>query len=406
MPNFTAHKTIINAQHCGRGIFIAGDVSPTIEGLWITDGESERGGGLYALQATVALRENTITANEAAYGAGVYVEDSAVEMISNTVSANRALCSGGGVALSGGTATVAGNWIDSNVAAGEQSCNGEGGGILNWSAALTLTRNTVVSNAAQYWGGGLCGYADTLVGNTILSNTAGSYGGGVTSWGTGRIAGNHFAHNTAGLEGGGFYGVGDVVVGNTFRQNNAGRGGGLYLFGPSRLANNVIVENHADHTGSGLYVHGSAVDMLHNTLDHNTGGDGSGIHVAYSATVALTNTIVTRHTVGITVASGSTVSLAATLWGAGPWANEFDRSGAGTLLTETTNIWGDPAFVDPVAGDYHLTIGSSARDRGVDTDVGMDIDAQTRPVGGRYDIGADELFYYPTYLPLIERGNP
>jgi hypothetical protein len=172
------------------------------------------------------------------------------------------------------------------------------------------------------------------------------------------------------------------------------------------MINNVVAENHADHTGSGLCVHGSTVDMLHNTLDHNTGGDGSGVHVAYSGTVALTNTIVTRHTVGITVASGSTVSLAANLWGAGPWANEFDWSGAGTILTGTKNVWGDPAFVDPAAGDYHLTVGSSARDRGLSTGVSLDIDAQARPIGSGYDIGADELLYYPTYLPLVERGGP
>jgi hypothetical protein len=36
------------------------------------------------------------------------------------------------------------------------------------------------------------------------------------------------------------------------------------------------------------------------------------------------NTILAGHTVGIYVGSGSTVSLEATLWGSGVWANDTD----------------------------------------------------------------------------------
>jgi hypothetical protein len=51
--------------------------------------------------------------------------------------------------------------------------------------------------------------------------------------------------------------------------------------------------------------------------------------------VAVTNTILVSHTVGIRVTAGNTATLEATLWGSGPWANDTDWGGAGTVITGT-----------------------------------------------------------------------
>jgi hypothetical protein len=61
--------------------------------------------------------------------------------------------------------------------------------------------------------------------------------------------------------------------------------------------------------------------------------------------------------------------------------------------------------VDPTARDYHIGPGSAAIDAGVDAGVAVDMDRESRPVGGGYDIGADEFAAGPTclYLPLILR---
>ncbi len=81
-------------------------------------------------------------------------------------------------------------------------------------------------------------------------------------------------------------------------------------------------------------------------------------------------------------------SLEGTLWG-----NDTDWGGAGTIIIGTVNVWGDPAFVDPDAGDYHLGPGSAAIDAGVNAGVTTDIDGNPRPHGGGFDLGADE--YWP-----------
>jgi hypothetical protein len=202
---------------------------------------------------------------------------------------------------------------------------------------------------------------------------------------------------------------------NTLTDNVAERyGGGLYLyFSDVILSNNLLAENQADNQGSGLYVRASSPQLVHNTIAHNSVGDGSGVYVVEDATVysrvTLTNTILVSHTVGIVVAAGNTAVLEATLWGSGPWANEVDWDGVGTILTGAHNYWGDPAFVAPDAGDHHIGHGSAAIDAGVEAGVSDDIDGDPRPVGGGYNIGADERREYrgrSIYLPAVLKQTP
>jgi hypothetical protein len=83
--------------------------------------------------------------------------------------------------------------------------------------------------------------------------------------------------------------------------------------------------------------------------------------------------------------------------------------GTGTIITGTYNGWGDPAFLDPDAGDYHICPVSAALDGGVDAGVYRDIDDQPRPYQIP-DLGTDE--YWPPgvlryiYLPVVLRNMP
>jgi hypothetical protein len=171
------------------------------------------------------------------------------------------------------------------------------------------------------------------------------------------------------------------------------------------MDNNIIAHNEVTEKGAGIYLQGAFSRLRHNTLAQNTGGDGSGIHVGTSAEVVMTNTIVVSHAVGITVTTGSTATLHATLWGDGIWANGVNWAGDGTNLTHTGDVWGDPAFADPENDDYHIGSASAARDAGVDAGLTEDIDGDPRPGGAGYDIGADE-FRSKIYLPLVMRNFP
>jgi hypothetical protein len=176
------------------------------------------------------------------------------------------------------------------------------------------------------------------------------------------------------------------------------------------LINNVIADNAVfasdwfTGSGSALYLAGDSQRLLHNTIARNSGGDGSGIYVTdifdTFCTAELTNTIVASHTVGISVTPGNRAIVDGVLW----WDNDENTRGDGQI-TVTHAYTGNPVFVAPDAGNYHIDEGSAAIDRGVDSGVEDDIDGEPRPRCFGYDLGADE-YGWCRYLPLILRGAP
>jgi parallel beta-helix repeat protein len=331
-PDPEANQTTLDAQGEGRVLFITGDISPTIEGLHITNGDAtglgsvwgeDIGGGVYVINATVTISNNPVSSNTAQYGGGLYLHDS--------------------------DATLSGNTVTNNTA------SDRGGGLYLWSSDAMLSGNAVISNTTDYSGGGVyLQFSDnaTLSGNAVISNTA--------------------------------------QVGS-----------GLYLWGSdATLTNNVVADNQTTSSGGALYIRGSSPHLVHTTIARNSGSGGvcvspwSGDY----GTVALTNTILVSHSVGIEVTAGNTATLESTLW----HGNATDWDGAGTIVTGTHNYWGDPLFD---ADGYHLMEGSEAIDKGVDAGVDTDIDGDSRDSAP--DLGADERAGIGTdvYLPIIMKNH-
>ena len=412
-----------NTAQMGGGLFLReGDVAIT-NSIFISNVVDRRGGGVGMDHSNAVISQTLFVGNKAGYAGGLHIYgESIAEIISSTIRENVVLCSGGGIVLeSGSEATLVGNAVVSNTAPGDPGglCYGEGGGLLNWSCDLTLVNNIFSGNSTDYFGGGMTIYrpgpaGDVRVsGNTFIGNAADLYGGGALFFDASvtsallEMRGNVFVGNSAGEKGGGLV-VGDnwVLGEGTIVGNSAGdSGGGIWVYGGNgTLVNSIIADNQVGVHGAGLYVEGSRyLALLHNTVARNIGGDGSGIYVAnypdFFSTVVLTNTILVSHTIGISVENGNTATLQTTLWG-----NEMDWGGIGAII-RYDDLWGDPAFVNPVGGDYHIGFASAALDRGTNAGVSTDIDGQQRPALRRYDIGADE--YWPVgalkcvYLPLV-----
>jgi uncharacterized repeat protein (TIGR01451 family) len=390
-----ANPTTLDAQGLGRVFYVSGVITSTIEGLRITGGDSaglggspegfDAGGGVYLITATAVLRDNRVFSNTSGAGGGVYAYASKPVLLQgNTISANVA-GDGGGLYFQESEPVLDGNTIVAN------AVHWAGGGLCLKDSAGVLSRTTVASNSG-YLGGGLClGGSDViLTGTTVMSN-AGGAGGGL-----------YLEESIA------------TLAGSTVLANQALRGGGLFLgFGQATLASAVVARNQAENEGDGLYLIGSSARILHTTVARNglTGsagddGHGTGIYAITSfsgdpTTVVLTNTILVSHTLGITVGTGSSATAEGTLWG-----NTADWGGGGTVVSGTVNVWGDPAFVDPDGGDYHVRPGSAAVDAGVDagaTPLSLyDIDGDPR-TDGRPDIGADELV---AALAVTKRAAP
>jgi hypothetical protein len=343
----------------GRGIYITGVVSPTIEWLRITGGDAaglgglnyygpnlDAGGGIYVTTATATLNNNEVFGNSSAYGGGVFLGKSASQLNHNIIYNNHADSVGGGVVLYRATRSFEGNTISYNTS----------------------------SNVA---GGVYAFYFDAAIqGNTIAGNSASANGGGLL------VAS-----------------CSPPLTGNIFYGNTARLGGGVSLgYSHSIFTNNVLVNNRATSFGRGsaLNMEGSDIRMFHNTLARNQGGDGSGVYVTLQgstfSTLAMTNTLMISHTVGISITSGSSTNLNGVLW----YGTPITISGAVVVQHQ---YLGNPAF--QVDG-YHLRAESAAIDKGVQTGVSADMDGEMRY--GFPDLGADEYWPFLLYLPLIRRG--
>jgi hypothetical protein len=284
--------------------------------------------------------------------------------------------SGGGIHVQYASPIIRYNQIVGN------SADGDGGAIFVNGGSAQILNNHIVGNSAN-WAGGLRIINDadaTIVGNEIMGNVAQNAGGGID------------------LECCG--GTTPLIARNIIISNDGGgRGGGIQVDGTNALlVNNVLAGNQAN-SGAGIRLDGMvsfpvSVTLLHNTLAGGPAGSEA-VWVGRYVTAMLVNNIVFSYTTGITNTAGtsSTVAVDYTL---------FDGNGIdyGSGVSSAHEVGGDPVFVEPTVGDFHIGPGSAAIDRGTDAGVTTDVDGDSRPVGSWPDLGADEV-RRRVFLPLV-----
>ncbi len=400
----SAYPTTLDGQGQRRVVYANSGLTVGLEGLAIANGYVVGdGGGLYASGVALTLRGmtfegNVITTTNWASGGGAFVERGSVLVEASTFRRNWGWAPksayGAGLAISRtAAATVTGCLFDSN-----DSWTGSGAyllGINQNDSTFLLSDSTFVQN-----GRGLTGV-----------RARGGYGGAFVVWtARARIERNTIRGNGAsndwgavGIGGGAVTLEGNIIVGNW-----NGTTAGLYLTGvrPYTVTNNIIAGNETSWRGQpAVRLVGGSGQFVHNTIAHNA--KSGGIQADSGATVWITNTIVVSHTVGISVGTGSTLTMEATMWGSGIWANGTDWVDNGRLSIGTVYVRGDPDFVNPAVGDYHIGGSSMAIDTGVPAGVAVDIDGDPRPFGAGYDIGADEYDALAVrryvYLPVVRR---
>lgn len=205
-PDPQAHPAILDAQGRGRGLYITGQVNPTIEGLHITNGIAPAGGGIYLISATAVLSNNYIYNNTAYRGGGVYLKASSSALIANTVSENIASYGGGLYLEQGDNVALAHNTITSNSAS-------YGGGLHLAQSNATLEGDLILGNSADSGGGVYLADSQPLFANTVIANNhASNAGSGVYAWGAApRLQQITIARNTGG-DGSGVYATASSLV--------------------------------------------------------------------------------------------------------------------------------------------------------------------------------------------------
>jgi hypothetical protein len=274
-----------------------------------------------------------------------------------------------------------------------------------------LSNTATTTNYGCAWGGGIYGGPDDVLieGNIVEGNRANGYGGGqgagLYQWfGSAAYLNNLVRGNLGSVSSQAVY-LGHSqshFEGNRVVDNVTSQGIQLVISegGGPTLVNNVIARS-GDKTLSAVGHVGLPLTatLLHNTLVGSGTGSGVYVETGYVA-LFLTNTIVASHTWGIsnTFPASSTVWADHTLF----WANTNDGSRG------VNPVDGNPAFVNPAGGDYHIGPGSAAYNRGTDAGVATDMDGDPRPDSCFPDLGADELITglvcRRVYLPGVLRN--
>jgi hypothetical protein len=346
---------------------------------------TSEGGGVYARYSDdVRLEENLIRDNVAcdggyAQGGGVnlYALTNPTiqgnQVISNTGTLGGDSAIGGGLYLRGVTGgVVTTNVISGNVAGGNTF--GAGGGMSAYqSEELLISRNLFYGNVAAPAGASNSGsngggirlgdacFNVTLTNNFIVRNQSPYGGSGV------------MLDPTQGRR------ISVVMYHNTIADN------GLTSQRISESARKRINESARERISASAIARGSeaAMRLADSYAVQDVPQEAQGIMAAGTVDLTAINNIIAGHTRGVfdLYPGYSRLTFDHTLWHGN--ATDADAS-----VTRTNDLYGDPAFVDPAGGDYHIGAGSAARDAGASVGVTVDFDGNARDA--QPDIGADE----------------
>jgi hypothetical protein len=308
--------------------------------------------------------------------------------------------SGGGISIDGESTDVeiVGNHIDGNdVAHGDDPGAAVGGGIQSNGKDVEISGNVIEGNRAGRGAGIAAAGTTTVDRNTVRDNVSvGDHGGGLYLFGTATVTANHVEGNRVGTD--------------------YSWGGGIIVYGDdtkATLRGNVVTGNRAITAGSAVFVDDGADATLTNELYYaNTcaAQGGAGVLVdsgGQTPTEAeLVNVTIAQHDCASSELGGEALLVEvsqqgdpepkvtvrnAILWGnAGKDVLGFASTVAVTYsLTEspvpgTGNTRGDPQFVDPAAGDFHVRPGSPSIDAG---DPASAFSSEPQPNGGRVNLG-------------------
>jgi len=198
---------------------------------------------------------------------------------------------GGAVTTRDAVITLTGNTFGANAAL-ERYKYGGGAYIASGSGEITLTGNSFDNNTADYGGAGAVVRSNTgtilLFQNTFTDNVDPNWVGGgayIVTSGSVTLEKNIFSRNSSLIWGGGLLCLADTAVAlmnNTFDTNSGGTGSGAYISSNTlTLTNNVFSNNsgRGDGGGTRLATFGGSITLTNNTFSNNSAGQGGGVYL-------------------------------------------------------------------------------------------------------------------------------
>jgi hypothetical protein len=364
------------------------------------------GGGIYINTAQPTISNNDILRNAAAFmvpggtgvGGGIYVINSGGTIIdANQIHLNDSHIDGegfgGGIALvnSGGKISIRNNHIYDNETFREtySDHNGHAIYVLSNTGGIEILNNQINNNnpnngdhyhfqntiVTQH-----CDYRCRFEGNQIYDN----HGSGAMRL---RQSSTTILRNT-------IINPDETVGIDVWATDMNPHDPGVFAL----IANNIIASN----TVWNVIIDGTMQDEAHVQFVYNTLADSQcGLYI-YSpneeSTVSFDRGIVSGQSVyGICKLGDVTMSITI--------SNNLFHGNVDDGLTGTDPLSGDPSYVDPAGGDYHILSTSAAINTVTDGSLAEDIDGDIRPMGigtTPFDVGADE-FWWKFFLPVLHK---
>jgi len=240
------------------------------------------------------------------------------------------------------------------------------------TASTTRIEGFTITNGNSQFGGGIdcTDRSNPIIINNVITGNSASNGAGIS------------CHNSS-----------PTIIHNFINNNRGGYGPGIYCYYSSpTIANNIVSRNRADVGGAGgIYCFFlSKPKIINNLIIGNSSRYVGGIwlHISSNATVlnniiAENNSDSSSYPGGIFVTASSPSINHNNYWHNSP--RDFSWS---SRVPAPEEIFEDPLFVNPAAGDYHLQSGSPCIDRGNNDAPGLpdfDFDGNPRIVDGDGD---------------------
>lgn len=337
--------TSISGDNLFRIFEINTSVEVTINNLTMTNGKAPNGGAIFNHNGGILTINNCIIKESEAdtdFGGGIYNLNATLEINESN--------------------------IEDNVA------NELGGGIFN-NNMLTITDSTLSGNSADQGG---CTFNDdgelNIINSNILENSAVDFAGGVRTEGENAnvtVSTSTFSNNTGGAGGAFAINMSTVVVNDsTFNQNVSMAGGGAFRnFGNLTINRSTLSNNSSTDEGGGAIYYGAGSITIYNSTfsgnDAKTHG-GAIFDEMDNDMLTINNSTFTANNAdeiggAINIIDGMPATIKNTII-AGNTAVDDDPDVAGTFTSEGHNLIGiignASGFIDGVNGDQVGTSGS------------------------------------------------
>lgn len=323
-------------------------------GVFVNNSTKSNGGAIQVSKGSITMENATVYNNSAANGAFLYVSTGTLRVNNSLVYDNTSVNHGGAIYMKSGEVEILGGYIgiekdDFNNTRSNKSTNGNGGAIYISGGTMTVDGGTITSNIAESQNGGavfIDGGTFTVNNGNLYNNEAFASGGGAyIDGGTFTLNGGNIYSNKAPDGGGIFANGGETLIkaGNIGLKDSkgniatTGNGGGINIAGGNvTISGGVVGYNTAANLGGGLYLDGGKFNMNSGSIQNNEAINGAGSYITNS-TFNLTGGTFSHNQAeqsggGFFVGDNSIVTLSN-----GEVKNNTAQNGSGFYQTQTTN---------------------------------------------------------------------